>query len=300
MELRGLEYFVAVAEERSFTRAAQRCFVTQPTISAQINSLERELGEPLFDRGQRVVALTEGGELLLPYARRCLQAAHDAATEFSARAGLLRGELRIGTGGGVEHTTIPELLGRLHTTYPGIDIEVTESTSKPLLEMVVLGQLHAAVIAETDDGLPATISSAPMFGQRIVAVFDPTIFPLEGLEPLTLATIAEHPVITYPRTSALRGRIDASSAAAGVDLRVNYAANDVRLQLAFAQQGLGIALSVRSDPALKDCGLTIRDTAPEIDFQKILVWRNDIATTAPLRAFLQLWSEMTQQTARRS
>lgn len=72
MDLRGLEYFVAVADEHSFTRAAQRCHVTQPTISGQITALERELGEPLFDRAARGVGLTDRGKILLPYARRCL------------------------------------------------------------------------------------------------------------------------------------------------------------------------------------------------------------------------------------
>jgi hypothetical protein len=142
MDLRNLEYFVAVAEEQSFTRAAQRCFVTQPTISSQVRALERELGEPLFDRGQRAVVLTDGGLLLLlPYARKCLRAVEDAKAEFSARAGLLRGELHIGSGGGVENTTIPGLLGALEQRCPSIDVDVdvSEATSGLLLEMVVQG-----------------------------------------------------------------------------------------------------------------------------------------------------------------
>ncbi|MCV7354665.1 LysR family transcriptional regulator [Mycolicibacterium fluoranthenivorans] len=293
MELRGLEYFVAVAEEQSFTRAAQRCFVTQPTISAQIQALERELGEPLFDRAQRGAVLTDGGSLLLPYARQCLRAAEDAKSEFSARAGLLRGELRIGTGGGVEYTTIPTLLGELRMKYPGIDIDVAEAPSKPLLDMVLQGRLHAAVIAAPSDDLPPTISSAKMFGERIVAVFDPTVHPLPDNVQPTLAAVAEYPIISYPRTSALRARIEAAATETGASIQVNYAANDVRLQVAFVQQGLGIALSVRSDPALKDCGLTVRDTSPVIEFEKILVWRNDIAEPAPLRAFFEMWANMT-------
>ena len=290
MELRTLEYFVAVADEGSFTRAAQKCFITQPSISAQIQGLERELGEALFDRAQRTTALTDAGQVLLPYARLCIQAANDAKAEFSARAGLLRGEFRIGTGGGVEHTTTPVLLGALRQEYPGIDIVVSEATSKPLLDMVLQNQLHAAVIARPVDALPASISTSPFFVDQIVAVFDPAAYPLGDSDPLELSELACYPVITYPRTSALRASID-RVAAAGTEVLVNCAANDVRLQVSFAQQGLGVALSARCDPALIGSGLTIRQIAPQIDFEKMLIWRNDIPASAPLRAFLALWDD---------
>jgi DNA-binding transcriptional LysR family regulator len=290
MELRTLEYFVAVAEEGSFTRAAQKCFITQPSISAQIQGLERELGEALFDRTQRTTALTDAGQVLLPYARQCIQAANDAKAEFSARAGLLRGQFRIGTGGGVEHTTIPMLLGELRHKYPGIDIDVSEAPSKPLLDMVLQNQLHAALIARPADELPASISTSRLFVERIVAVFDPCAYELGDTDPLELTELVRYPIITYPRTSALRASIDRVAGAAGTEVLVNCAANDVRLQVAFAQQGLGVALSARSDPALVNSGLTIRQIAPQVDFEKMLVWRNDIPAPAPLRAFLELWN----------
>lgn len=290
MELRTLEYFIAVAEEQSFTRAAQKCFITQPSISAQIQSLERELGEALFDRAQRTTVLTDGGRLLLPYARECVRAAEDAKAEFSARAGLLRGQLRIGTGGGVEHTTIPTLLGELRQKYPGVDVDVAEATSAPLLDMVLTGRLHVAVIARPVDALPATISASPMFTDEIVAVFDPSAYPLGDADPLDLTDIVRHPVITYPRSSALRTGVERVADGAGLALRADVAANDVRLQVTFAQQGLGVALSVRSDPALRDTELAVRRISPRIPFEKILVWRNDLQAPAPLRAFLELWS----------
>ncbi|MEN4473218.1 LysR family transcriptional regulator [Mycolicibacterium cosmeticum] len=290
MDLRSLEYFVAVADERSFTRAAQRCHVTQPTISGQITALERELGEPLFDRAARAMSLTDGGEILLPYARQCLAAAENAKAEFSARAGLLRGEFRFGTGGGVENTSIPMLLGALRKTHPGIDVHLTEATSAPLVEMVAQGRLHAAVIARPQAALPTTIASAPMFSGRLVAVFDPSAFSFD--EPVAITALAGQPVITYPSSSALRSRLDAVIAESGTDITVNYVANDVRLQLAFARQAVGIAICADSDPALQDCpDLAIRALAPPVTFDKILVWRNDIAPNAATRAFFAIWKE---------
>ena len=291
MELRSLEYFVAVAEELSFTRAAQRCYVTQPTISAQVQALEREVGESLFDRTPRGIVLTDGGRTLLPYARRCLTAVADAKAEFSARAGLLRGALHVGTGGGIEHTTVPTLLGRMRQRHPGIDIHVTEATSAPLLDMVLQGRLNAAVIARPAEPLPAAITASAMFTDRLVAVFDPDAIPLPG-DPVPLGALAGQPIITYPRTSGLRARLEDVATEIGVTLTVNYVANDVRLQLAFAREGVGVAISAGSDPALSDlAGLTRRSISPSIGFDKILIWRNDLTPCAPLRAFLQLWRE---------
>jgi DNA-binding transcriptional LysR family regulator len=291
MDLRSLEYFVAVAEELSFTRAAQRCYVTQPTISGQVQALEREVGESLFDRTPRGIVLTDGGRTLLPYARRCLAAVEDAKAEFSARAGLLRGALHLGTGGGIEHTTVPTLLGRLRHRHPGIDVHVTEATSAPLLEMVLQGRLNAAVIARPAEPLPVAITASAMFTDRLVAVFDPAAVDLPE-DPVPLGALADRSIITYPPTSALRSRLEEVATGIGVTVAVNYVANDVRLQLAFAREGIGVAVSAGSDPALTDvAGLIVRPISPPIAFDKILIWRNDIRPCAPLRAFLQLWWE---------
>src|SRR5579862_5105159 len=96
MEIRQLEYLVAVVEEASFTRAAERLHVAQPGVSAQIRQLERELGQPLLDRSSRVTRLTEAGKAVLPFARAALSAAAGARTAVDELAGLLRGHVTIG------------------------------------------------------------------------------------------------------------------------------------------------------------------------------------------------------------
>src|SRR5436190_20936586 len=96
MELRQLEYFVAVAEEASFTKAAARVHVAQPGVSAQIRQLERELGQDLFDRTGRAVRLTEVGVAVLPYARAALEAVAGARLAVDELTGLLRGRIAVG------------------------------------------------------------------------------------------------------------------------------------------------------------------------------------------------------------
>jgi DNA-binding transcriptional LysR family regulator len=96
MELRQLEYFVTVADEQNFTRAAERLHVAQPGISAQIRQLERELGQPLLDRAGRVTTLTEAGKAVLPFARAALDAVAGAREAVDELAGLLRGHVSVG------------------------------------------------------------------------------------------------------------------------------------------------------------------------------------------------------------
>src|SRR6478609_7641579 len=124
MELRHLRYFVAIAEERSFTRAAERLWVAQPGLSTQIRRLERELGTQLFDRHTRGVDLTAAGEVFLERARVALAAAdHAGATGADVRAGV-EGALRIGISDGPSWTHTPQLLARFARERPGVELTV--------------------------------------------------------------------------------------------------------------------------------------------------------------------------------
>jgi DNA-binding transcriptional LysR family regulator len=297
MELRALGYFVAVADEESFTRAAERCHVAQPSISSQIQALEKELGEPLFERLPRGITLSAGGHVLLPYARECLALAEAAKSEFAERAGLLSGDFGLGTVSGIERTLIPPLLRVFYGRYPGVNVSVTEGTSAPLLSLVAQSRLDAAIIARPVEALPATVSASTILSDQLVVAFDPERFSF-ATDSVSIAELLDHPIISYGPSSGLRPLLDNAFHAAGVPVRVNYAVNDVRLQVAFARQGVGVAISAGSDPALVDApDLATRPLSPTVDYEKILIWRNDTAPRAPLRAFLQLWTELRAETS---
>src|SRR5690348_12967834 len=135
MELRQLEYFVAVAEEANFTRAAERIHVAQPAVSAQIQRLECELGQPLFDRSRRSVRLTAAGEAALPFARAALAAVADIGVAMDELTQLVRGTVTIGTV--TSHSVdIPALLADFHTDHPGVEIMLSTDTSDALIEKV--------------------------------------------------------------------------------------------------------------------------------------------------------------------
>ncbi|MDH6124064.1 LysR family transcriptional regulator [Kitasatospora sp. GP82] len=288
MELRTLEYFVAVAEERSFTRAATRCHVAQPAISQQIRSLERELGEKLFDRGTRAVSLSAAGEALIPHARAALAAAAAAKAEFAARSGLLTGELALGTVDGVETTELPSQLGAFHRRHPGVTVRLIGGTSSDLLNRVRHGTLDAAVVALPRGGVAPYFHHRVLLQDEIVAVVSRDR-PEAGKPQLTLSQITGAPLITYGQDSGLRPHLEAAFEDAGVSFRPAYATNDVALQVALVASGVGIALAAGADSTLaRDARVGTVPLSPRIPYTKALIWRAESALAAPVRALLAL------------
>ena len=292
MELRVLEYFTAIADDGSFTRAAERLRVAQPSVSQQIRALERELGEPLFQRGARGVTLTSGGRALLPYARSALAAVAAAKAEFAARSGMLTGALAIGTVNGLEETVLPELLGIFHRRYPGVAVRLTADTSTPLLAQVAHGELDAAIIASPESPLPDGISDEVFLRDMIMAVTrsDSEYAQLAAM-PLELAS--SQPLITYSQDSGLRDLIETAFLSAGLTLTVAYSSNDPALHIALAKQGVGTALAAGSDPSVRNAtGITCLPLDPPIPYDKSLIWRAAETLPAPVRALLDIWHEL--------
>ncbi|MER6912741.1 LysR family transcriptional regulator [Streptomyces sp. NPDC000594] len=291
MELRTLEYFVAVAEEGSFTKAAARCHVVQPAISQQIQALEKELGEPLFERLPRKVVLTSGGTALLPHARACLAAAASAALEFANRSGLLSGTLALGTVGGLEGTRVPRLLGEYHHRYPGVSVSLVGTSSPALLKRVRDGAIDAAVLAEPPDGLPAAVGSRVLLNDWIVAVLPAGSRSAE--HPMSLEEAARHPVISYGPDSGVHAFIRDAFAERAVRLDIAYATNDVALQVALVAERVGIALTSHASPVIAgDPRFVVVPLEPAVRLRKVFIWRLGTRPSAPLRAFLDLWTEL--------
>src|SRR5215218_2329626 len=155
MELRQLEYLVAVAEEGSFTRGAARVHVAQPGVSAQVRRLEAELGVELLDRSGRAVSMTEAGAAVLPYARAALAAVADVRVVVDELAGLVRGRVRIGTvtSFGAE---VPDLLAAFHREHPEVEITLAEATSEDLVAGLRAGEFDV-VLANLAAGVPEGI-----------------------------------------------------------------------------------------------------------------------------------------------
>ena len=167
MELRQLAYVVAVAEEGSFTRAAQREHVAQPGVSAQVRRLEAELGQPLFDRGAAKVTLTVAGRAVLPFARAALAGAAGVRTAIDELAGLVRGNVAVGMVSSVGGR-LADALAAFHADHPGVDITLVEDTSEALLDGVRSGRFDVAV-AGLARAAPAGLGTATVTDEELVA-----------------------------------------------------------------------------------------------------------------------------------
>src|SRR5690348_14814711 len=167
MELRHLRYFVAVAEELHFRRAAERLHVAQPAISEQIRKLEDELGVRLLERDQRSVALTDAGSVLLREARRVLEQAGAAVTGVQRARDHATSALRVGYVPASLPADVSRILQRLAVAMPHVDTSLEPGSNVELIEGVRAKRLHAAIVS-----LPAPTSGLRMTAlppQRAVA-----------------------------------------------------------------------------------------------------------------------------------
>ncbi|WP_448096201.1 LysR family transcriptional regulator [Luteibacter yeojuensis] len=241
MDLKQLEYFVAVAEERHFTRAAQRLNVVQSGLSQTIRALEDELGGPLFVRTTRSVALTAAGGVLLEEAHRVLDAARAARLAVTQVHGLARGRLRIGAIQSLApFIDLPMTLGRFREAFGGIDIELRFDGSADLLDEVRGGRLDIAFTQPP--AMPvAEVTTKLLVCEGLVAVCPPK-HRLAGAHDVTLADLARESYVDLRADWGMRQLIDASFAKAGLDRRIGFEVNDMGMLLELAAQGLGIAL----------------------------------------------------------
>jgi len=169
MELRQLEYFVAVAEEANFTRAAERVHISQSGVSAQIRQLERDLGADLIDRSGRVVTLTTAGEAALEHARAALAAVSSVRSAVDDVAGLMRGRLVVGMVTACTVTPLFDALAAFHRAYPGIEIALAEDTSDRLVDAVRTGLMDVALAATAGappSGLAALLMARTLARRR--------------------------------------------------------------------------------------------------------------------------------------
>ncbi|PRX95688.1 LysR family transcriptional regulator [Allonocardiopsis opalescens] len=243
MEIRQLEYFVAVAEERHFTRAAQRMLVAQSGLSASIRSLERELGAALFIRSTRRVELTDAGRALLTEARHALAKVAAARDAVAAVQGLLRGSLAVGSLQCLGAIDVPGLLAEFHGRHPQVELRLWQDGSAELAEAVRTGALDVAFVCARPD-LPPDLDAAPLAVEPLVLACAPS-HPLAGRAAVGLAELRGESFVDFNATWGTRETVDRALAEAGVPRRVTLAVNDVHSLLDLVAHGLGIAIVPR-------------------------------------------------------
>jgi DNA-binding transcriptional LysR family regulator len=258
MELRQLEAFVAVAEERNFTRAAAHLYLAQSGLSATIRSLEKDLRAPLFVRSTRRVDLTPAGAALLPEARRTLASARAAADAVAAVEGVERGTLTLGVMQSVWLSGLPSLLARYRDAYPGITLKLQHASTTELLGLLHDGAADITFATALERAAPDVLS-LPLFHSPLV------VCAAEGAlgrqRTVTLRALAERDHIGFPAGWGVRILVDNAMRSAGLEPRVDLEVNDTNTLLDLVEAGLGVAIIpeaiARFRPNLQT--LTIRD-----------------------------------------
>jgi DNA-binding transcriptional LysR family regulator len=240
MELRHLEYFVAVAEERHFTRAAERMRVAQSGLSASIRALEKDLNAELFVRNTRRVELTDAGRALLAEAHRTLAGAAAARDAVAAVSGLLRGRLLVGSEQCLGVIDLPPTLAGFRRAHPGVEIQLRYAGSGHIVEQIRLGRLNVGFVALPGPA-PDGVRLLPLATEEMMFLCHPA-HPLADLDVVGVDELTGEDFVDFSADWGARRVSDIAFARADVERRVCVEVNDVHTLLDFVHQDLGVAL----------------------------------------------------------
>lgn len=293
MDVRQLEYFVAVADELSFTRAAARCHVVQSALSYQIARLERESGVLLFERTSRSVRLAAAGELLLPRARRVLAELDIAGAELSALAGVQTGRLRLGVIGTTSEATplVEQALAEFHRRHPAVEITIADTGSARMADQIRSGDIDIAFVGLFADQLPADVEHRLLAVEPLVAVTaaGPGRSSLPTGRPLSLADLTPLGAFVEMRAeSGLRRQVDAAFDRAGVARTIAFELSSSENVVRFVALGFGSALVPRSAVAGRSDLRVFELVDPLAQHPVSLIHRAPEPSAPSARAFLAL------------
>lgn len=245
MELRQIRYFVMVAEELNFSRAAERLHMSQPPLSLQIKALEEEMGVELLQRTRREVHLTDAGRVFLAECRSIMDQLRAAVSTTVRTAEGELGTLKLGmVTSGIFHV-LPEILRRMADRFPTIEITVTDMSSRDQADAIMQGKLDIGIV----HAIPAQagLTKSPIYAEPFSIVL-PDQHPLASRPDLRLADLEGQPFVAFSRerAPALFDAIVASCQEAGFSPLITHTARNPLTVFQMVRLGLGISLVPRS------------------------------------------------------
>ncbi|GAA2421067.1 LysR substrate-binding domain-containing protein [Actinomadura vinacea] len=295
MQLQQLAYFVAVAEVRHFTQAAEILHVAQPSLSKQIRALEAELGASLFSRARGNISLTPAGEALLPLAKRILADVDTARLEVQELAGLRRGRVRLGATPSLCAGLLADVLRRFHDAYPGIRLIVEEGGSRDLVRDLTRGSLDLALVILPLQGDPP-LETTPILRENLVVASPTEPERLPRRPYLRIEDLRNRPLVMFRSGYDLREATIGACRTAGFEPRFAVEGGEMDAVLRFVEAGLGIAVvpsmvlagrpRLRGTPlVLAEDGVERGQNGPGLQRTVALARRKDVDPTHAARAF---------------
>jgi DNA-binding transcriptional LysR family regulator len=240
MQLQQLRYFVAVAELRHFTQAADIVGISQPSLSKQIHTLEADLGAPLFERNRGNVTLTAAGEALLPLAIRILADVDTAHREVQDLVGLRRGRVRLGAPPSLCVSLVPHVLRRFHDAHPGVDLHIEEGGSQDLVRNLCQGELDLALIVLPDYGTDPALQAEPLLRENLVVASIDTLPTPDGT--LRITDLRDQPLVMFRAGYDLRDATMEACRQAGFVPSFTVEGGEMDAVLSLVEAGLGAAV----------------------------------------------------------
>ncbi|WP_093553641.1 LysR family transcriptional regulator [Pseudoduganella namucuonensis] len=279
LELRQLRYFVTVAEELHFGKAALRLHMTQPPLSQAIQGLEELLGAALFERNRRGVALTPAGAALLPEARRLLAQSLELPGLVQRAAAGEVGRIALAFVSSADYSVLPPFLRAYRAAYPQVQITLQEATSDLQLEQLLHNRIDAGLlIPPLPDKAKAELDYLPVLREPLVLAAPTGLPALRGKKKVALKDLPPLPLIIFPRaiSPALYDAILGVFRAAGVTPEIGQEAIQMQTIVSLVSAGMGLALVPQSVSNLMRPGVeyrSLRDPTPLVETG--LAWRRD-------------------------
>ncbi len=289
MQIAQVEGFLEVARRGNVSRAADALRITQPALTARLQSLEQELGQPLFVRTRRGVRLTEAGNAFLPYAEQAVAALASGIAEIAAVSGGGGGELTLAVAPQVSTYVLPHLLTRYAAELPGVRIVVRTSHSEEIVELVARREVQAGLGRQVRHPL---LTYTPVYDDQLVLV-SPPASPLAAADRTARSALADTPLILFDRASSYYELTTALLREAGVRPRGVIELDNVEAAKRMVAGGLGVALLPLTSVAEEIesgtlVGLRLEDAEPAPRHIGILRRRDAGEPSPALAAFIEL------------
>lgn len=292
MELRQIEFFLEVAKQRNFTKAAENLFVAQPAISKSIKNLENELGVYLFTRNEKNIRLTPEGERFYQYAATIYEQVQLAKLEMSELAGLEKGEVTLGLPSMVGSYYFPKIIINFKKKYPQLQISLFEAGTKKIQSALEEGKIDLGVVVS--DRIQSNQLESISFLQEEMVVCMPKTHPLAQQKSITYEQLAAEPLVLFKEGYFQRDIIEKVVEKTGMKANVTLETDQISLTKSLTRKGFGITLFLKmvisDDPDLIGVSLN-----PPVYVDLSLAWKKKAYFSKANEAFLQFFMIETAQ-----
>lgn len=292
MELGQLEALIQVAAHRSFSKAAEVLFLTQPSVTARIQALEKELGDELFERSGRSVRLTDSGAAFLPFAERVLKDVQEGRETLEALRHGEFGNLRIGSALTISTYVLPKILKNFRARYPGVDVSIRTGRSDQVLEMVLEDEVQVGIVRAL---VHQDVETVHLYDDEVVLVTDPG-HPFARERTADIAEVGHQPLIFFDKGSSYYGLVHGFFRDAGVVPRHALELDSMEATKKMVEEGLGIAVlprvSVERELTLGHLVEVEITGVPRIKRQIALIYRRNRRQARSVGAFIEVLQQM--------